>query len=656
MVDLNAEMAQLWNSLREQATGGPRAVQFIAARSGEGTSSVAREFARFAAQRTGRRVWLVDLDLAASPQYAAIEAEPGRYGALGPPMAATPDGSTFFTVQPPAQDWPDARYLIAHAVGGKTFWVTRFLTDAVRGRQTAQALPSDRYWTALRRHADLIVVDSPPIEASQDGLTVAPLMDQTVLVVGAGQAKARSSVDLRDAVAEAGGHCAGVFLNRIRSAPGRATSTAPPPTRPGWGQVAIFGLALFVLLTFTQGWLMPIFGEKGDRFQPILRLAFLPAYAAGFALFATTPLRTLNGLLRQPFLIALVAIALISVFWSINPSETSRRGFFLFCTTLAGVTLGARFGWRTLAEVTATTFLIVTVASLVVSAAVPSIGRMVIDFPGAWRGLWPDKNALGGNMALAFAALVAAGILVRERRWLWWSGAVLAVFLVLMSTSKTSLVALMLGGGMIGFVAIIRRGPVMAVLSGWAAVLLIGLAAGVAVFAADAVFGVLGKDATLTGRTEIWSAVMRQIHQRPWTGFGYQAVWENKDPASPLGFIIKQAGFEPHHAHNSWLEQWLGMGVWGLATFALYYAQTAIMTLVAVFRREGAYLVAPYFMIYSMMTLTESIAVGYNDFRWVLLVAFSTKLALSAFSPAEGRAPGPARLIGSVNRVGTPSF
>lgn len=645
MVDLNAEMAQLWDSLGELTPGKSRAIQFIGARGGEGTSSVAREFARFAARRTGARVWLVDLDLAGSPQHDAIQSQPSRYGALGPPMAATPDGSTFFTVQPPrGQDWPDARYLEAHAVGAQTFWVTRFRNEALRDRQTVRLAPSDGYWTALRRHADLIVVDSPPAGQSEDGLTVAPLMDQTVLVTADG----RATRTLQEALADAGGHCAGVFFNRARS--------SAKPTPRDWGSMAIFGLALFVLLTFTQGWLMPIFGEKGDRFQPILRLAFLPAYAAGFALFATTPLRTLNGLLRQPFLVALVAIALLSVYWSINPADTSRRGFFLFCTTLAGVTLGARFGWRTLAEVTATSFLIVTLASLLVCVAVPSVGRMTELFPGAWRGLWPDKNALGSNMTLAFASMAAAGILVRERRWLWWGGAAIAIFLVLMSTSKTSLVALMLGGGMIAFVAIIRRGPALAVLSSWAAVLVIGMAAGVAVFAADAVFGILGKDATLTGRTEIWSAIMRQIHQRPWTGFGYQAVWENKDPASPLGYIIKQAGFEPHHAHNSWLEQWLGMGMLGLGTFALYYAQTAIMILVAVFRREGAYLVAPYFMIYSMMTLTESIAVGYNDFRWVLLVAFSTKLALSLFSPAEGRSPAANTLTRSVNRVGSPSF
>ena len=394
-------------------------------------------------------------------------------------------------------------------------------------------------------------------------------------------------------------------------------------------RITVFGLALFVLFTYTQGWVMPIFGEKGDRFTGILRVAFLPAYGATFILLTTAPMETLRGLIRQPFLVALVLVVVASSFWSVNPPESARRAFFLVCSTLGGVVLAARFRWRGLAEVTASAFLIVAVASLVVSAAVPSIGRMTELFPGAWRGLWPEKNALGSNMALAFSALVAAGLLAPKRRYLWWGGAVIALFLVLMSTSKTSLVALVLGAGVIAFIAVVRRGPVIGVAATWAALIVIGLGAAVFLFAADALFGVLGKDATLTGRTQIWAAAMRQIQLRPWTGFGYEAVWGDKSGWGPFAWIVKESKFEPQHAHNSWIEQWLGLGLIGLAAFGFYYLQTATMMVLAIFRRKGAYLTAPFFAVYTMMTLTESIAVVYNDFRWVLLVAFSTKLVLT---------------------------
>src|SRR6185312_8795586 len=136
MVDLTAEMAQLWTALGAPSAGPPRAIQFVAASAGEGASTVAREFALFAARRARRAVWLVDLDLMNAPQHHAIEAEAQRYGMLGRQSAASPDDSCFFAVQPPTRGadgapWPDARFLVAHPVGGPKLWVTRFRREAL---------------------------------------------------------------------------------------------------------------------------------------------------------------------------------------------------------------------------------------------------------------------------------------------------------------------------------------------------------------------------------------------------------------------------------------------------------------------------------------------------------------------------------------------
>ena len=233
MVDLNAEMADLWASLGAPAAGRARVIQVVAARRGEGTSTVARELAWFAAKRAGRSVWLVDLDLLASPQYFAVRDEAERYGALGGPAAASPDGSIFFTVQPAAQGpdghpGPDARDLSAHRVGSARWWVTRFRREGLKGSQGVHILPTGDYWTALRRYADVIIVDSPSPERSQAALTVAPFMDQTVLVVAADEADVRAPAQLRDAITAAGGTVAGIFFNRVTvSQPGFLKAILP---------------------------------------------------------------------------------------------------------------------------------------------------------------------------------------------------------------------------------------------------------------------------------------------------------------------------------------------------------------------------------------------------------------------------------------------
>lgn len=221
MVDLTSEMTQLWTSLGSWIPGRARVIQFVSASRGEGASTIAREFARLACGRVRRAVWLVDLDMVEAVQHTAILKEAKRFGAMGPEKPASPDGSMFFTVQPPARGpdgrvWPDARYLAARQVGGRNLWVTRFRNELLRGGQQPHLLPSEGYWTALRQHADVVIIDSPSADRSNAALTLAPLADTTVLVVAADNGDVRGTAGLRDNIASAGGRCAGIVFNRAQ--------------------------------------------------------------------------------------------------------------------------------------------------------------------------------------------------------------------------------------------------------------------------------------------------------------------------------------------------------------------------------------------------------------------------------------------------------
>lgn len=414
---------------------------------------------------------------------------------------------------------------------------------------------------------------------------------------------------------------------------GAWTAAAPrsppqPQTRlTAWNLLTI-GAALAIFLIYSQFWVFPILGEKGDpSASGLLRALYMPAYAAALLLFALQPWDTIRAALRQPFLIVLLMICAASTLWSIAPDQTFRRVIGLGFTCLGGIMLAVRYPWPKLAEVLAASFAILAVIALVVSVAVPSVGVMHELFPGAWRGVWPDKNALGGNMAIGFVIMAGAAALNPRRALLWGGFAVLALFLVLMSSSKTSLVALLLGFGGLMFVAIGRRHAALGVGAVWLAVLAVVMVLGVFLFAADLFFEILGKDATLTGRTKIWDAALRQIALRPWTGYGYGVVWDVKDKWAPLAWIVKQAGFTPIHAHSAWFEQWLGMGMPGLVAFALMFAQTIILAALSIFRDRGAFIAVPFLIVYGLMSITESVAVNYHDFRWLLFVTVATKLA-----------------------------
>lgn len=223
MIDLSEESAALEAALGPAfGAGGGRVIQFVSAQREEGTSTVAREFARYLATRAKKGVWLIELDLMRGDQYQALAADPERYGFLGRAVKASPDGSMFFQVVPglkgvDGRPWADASYMAAYPVGSRRWWVTRFRREALRAGQTARILSAPAYWQCLRQHADWVIVDSPAAERSRVVLATAPHMDANVLVVAAEKGEPERPPMLRDAITSVGGHVAGVFLNQVRT-------------------------------------------------------------------------------------------------------------------------------------------------------------------------------------------------------------------------------------------------------------------------------------------------------------------------------------------------------------------------------------------------------------------------------------------------------
>ena len=85
------------------------------------------------------------------------------------------------------------------------------------------------------------------------------------------------------------------------------------------------------------------------------------------------------------------------------------------------------------------------------------------------------------------------------------------------------------------------------------------------------VLAALGRNATLTGRTDIWVLVMRSIAKRPLLGYGYYAFWQGLKGES--GNIIVAAHWFFGYAHNGVLEIWLQLGLVGTALFFVTLVQ-----------------------------------------------------------------------------------
>jgi hypothetical protein len=226
MVDLTDEMASLRASLGPVRAERGRVLLFAAATGGEGTSTVAREYARLAAAKSRRAVWLVDADLERQRQLMAVDAESDRYGELGDEAAASPDESAFFTVEPPllgrdGRPLPAIRLASARPALGGRLWVTAIRRQVLGKEQAVKIDPSPDYWNALRKHAAEIVIDVPAADRSDAVIRLAPLADLTVLVVAAEAAAPEAALVLRQGIETAGGRVAGLVFNRADTAPPR---------------------------------------------------------------------------------------------------------------------------------------------------------------------------------------------------------------------------------------------------------------------------------------------------------------------------------------------------------------------------------------------------------------------------------------------------
>ncbi len=74
----------------------------------------------------------------------------------------------------------------------------------------------------------------------------------------------------------------------------------------------------------------------------------------------------------------------------------------------------------------------------------------------------------------------------------------------------------------------------------------------------------VGKDATLTGRVDLWALVLPYGDRRPLLGYGYGAFWIADNPMTQEIWRILNS-YQPPHAHNGWIETYLELGLVGCA-------------------------------------------------------------------------------------------
>jgi exopolysaccharide production protein ExoQ len=150
---------------------------------------------------------------------------------------------------------------------------------------------------------------------------------------------------------------------------------------------------------------------------------------------------------------------------------------------------------------------------------------------------------------------------------------ILFLFVILGFFSKSSTALLMIlafcGGDFV--IALIRKGGNARILGVFLIVFFVLTSSIVALVGPDWFLEMIGKDPTLTGRTELWSYVLIAIEKRPLLGWGYSTFWSFTNPdASAISNALR---WTVPSAHNALLALLLDAGILGAALFIGFWVR-----------------------------------------------------------------------------------
>jgi exopolysaccharide production protein ExoQ len=381
------------------------------------------------------------------------------------------------------------------------------------------------------------------------------------------------------------------------------------------------------LLEFFLNIVPPQDVQQGDPFaQRIWSAVYL---LAGLLIFVRLP-RVVRDLPALGWLWVLLALALVSITWSFGPSVTLRRSVALLGTTVVGIYLGTRYSREELFRILFWMLATVSAISLVLGAL--AVG--VAGGPGySWQGAFGSKNALGHAMAMA-ATVAAVYYMAPGAARYWGAGAfLLAVALLGLSRSKGALVVLFSGLLIFPVSRLWRVRPSLTGTAALAALAACGMVVTTLAGNSDTVLNLLGRDATLTGRTPLWALMWELIKQRPWLGYGYGGFWLGWSPPSSHVWQVTGwgGGWLPPNGHNGFIDLLAELGVVGLGAFLISFASNVARAL-QLARESGSVVdLFPLLFLYLLVlsNLTESVLVNHNSLPWLLYVALTMQLRLA---------------------------
>jgi exopolysaccharide production protein ExoQ len=302
--------------------------------------------------------------------------------------------------------------------------------------------------------------------------------------------------------------------------------------------------------------------------SPVDRLIIFGLLAAALAVIISRGERSAELLKRNAPLLLFLFYCVATSLWSDYPFVTFKRWTkTLGNVAIVFVILTDPYPRAALSRLLARlSFLLIGVSILLIKYF-PQLGRGYDRWVGTpmYTGVTDNKNSLGciclvcglGSLWLCLDALRDKPERLKR---LFVHGTMLAatLWLFLIVNSATSLACFIVGSGLIVVLSRSRQGRPATVH------FIIGTAVVSTVFAfmflnAQAhLLNAMGRDATLTGRTELWETLL-QMDRSPWFGAGFESFFLG-DRAK---YLWSKYWWHPNEAHSGYLEVYLTLGLVG---------------------------------------------------------------------------------------------
>jgi exopolysaccharide production protein ExoQ len=318
---------------------------------------------------------------------------------------------------------------------------------------------------------------------------------------------------------------------------------------------------------FVSEWLNP--GATGSYRMladgsPVDRAFFLGLIAAGAVVLWHRRLKVLDVALQHGWLLALLAYSLVAVLWSDFPFVALKRWIKILGHPIMALIIFTEPDPRAaLHRVMMRASFILVPLSVTLIKYFPNIGRSFEWWTGAAMntGVTTNKNALGYvclvlglYLAWHLKDYLSQSRAVRERRDVAAAALLLGLvwYLLVLADSKTSLMCLLVGIAAMFAASVLpakRLGTYFVVGAGTYML----LDSTVGIYAT--VVQLLGRNMTLTDRTDLWNAVLA-VPINPLVGAGFESFWLGER----LLYMRSLFAFGPNQAHNGYIETYLNLG------------------------------------------------------------------------------------------------